>query len=417
MTEVEILVIGAGPAGIAAAVTAAAKGKEVLLCDLEPAPGGQIWRGAGPDHPQAGPWLARLARSTVDYRPGWRCVGALDGGYLFEFPGGGELVRPQKAILCLGARELLLPFPGWDLPGVTGAGALQALAKRGLDVRGRRIVLAGSGPLLLAAAETLKAKGARVLCLLEQQTTWSLLRAGLALLRDPGRLWQSLKLLKTLGPGLIRPDSWVLEARGKGRLSSVLVRQGGRPRALACDYLGVGFGLVANLELPELLGCAIDKGAVLVDHNQASSVPDLYCAGETTGIGGCELALLEGRIAALAACGRPSVALQRARDRAGKRAGRLLSAFGLRDEIRSLPRLETPVCRCEGSSWGEIQLSESARQARLQCRAGMGECQGRICGPALQFLKGWPASAARRQPLAPCKVATLLSVKHTKEST
>ena len=160
----DILIIGAGPAGMAAALAAAPSGAAVTVVDDNPLPGGQIWR----DDPQVAlPPLAQqhraaLARHTnIRVLTGTRVVGLgarqptdKAPALLLEDADRGWTQHSHRIILCTGARELLLPFPSWTLPGVTGAGALQALIKAGLDVRGQRIVIAGTGPLLLATAAT-----------------------------------------------------------------------------------------------------------------------------------------------------------------------------------------------------------------------------------------------------------------------
>ena len=170
--KVDILIVGAGPAGMAAALAAAPSGARIAVLDDNPAAGGQIWR----DGPQAHlPALAREhrrsleAQANIELLPASRVV-ALAGpqALLVEDSEQGRVIEYTKLILCTGARELLLPFPGWTLPGVTGAGGLQALIKGGLPVAGERIVIAGSGPLLLASAATARDNGARVLHILEQ---------------------------------------------------------------------------------------------------------------------------------------------------------------------------------------------------------------------------------------------------------
>ena len=168
----DVLVVGAGPAGMAAAVAAAASGASVVVIDDNPVPGGQIWRdGPGASlPPEARHWREALARhANIRVRSGTRVVAApASHELLLEDAEGATRMQWKKLILCTGARELLLPFPGWTLPGVTGAGGLQALIKAGLPVEGERIVVAGSGPLLLAAAATAKAAGAQVLRIAEQ---------------------------------------------------------------------------------------------------------------------------------------------------------------------------------------------------------------------------------------------------------
>ena len=163
----DLLIIGAGPAGLAAALAAAPSDARIVLLDDNPLAGGQIWR----DGPQASlPAQARRLRqrmaacSNIRHHAQTRVIACVAPKQLLvESPEQGWQIRYDKLILCTGARELLLPFPGWTLPGVTGAGGLQALIKGGLPVQGERLVIAGSGPLLLASAATAKKHGAQVL--------------------------------------------------------------------------------------------------------------------------------------------------------------------------------------------------------------------------------------------------------------
>ena len=186
-----------------------------------------------------------------------------------------------------------------------------------------------------------------------------------------------------------------------------MVRSGRATREIACDYLGCGFHLVPNLELPRLLGCAIQDGYVRVDSAQQSSVSGVYCAGELTGIGGLEKALVEGEIAGLAAAGRSTAHLaQPAQPRPSVRAQSRPRVFVPRAELRHLPDADTIVCRCEDVRYAALQGSHSAREARLHTRCGMGPCQGRICAPATAFLFGWESESAR-PPILPAAMRTL----------
>src|SRR5262249_5030468 len=153
------LIIGAGPAGLAAATSAALYTKNVALLDDNPLPGGQIWRQGSASLPpaQAVNWLARLQTSPITAIQQARVVTPLGPqSLLVEVAGEPLELHYEQLILATGARERFLPFPGWTLPGVMGAGGLQALVKGGLPIKGKRIVVAGSGPLLLAVAAYLK---------------------------------------------------------------------------------------------------------------------------------------------------------------------------------------------------------------------------------------------------------------------
>jgi len=175
--------------------------------------------------------------------------------------------------------------------------------------------------------------------------------------------------------------------------------------ALDCDLLACGFHLVPNTELAELLGCEIRDGFVAVDRYQQTSKPNIFCAGEPTGVAGVEAALIEGSIAGLAAADKRSEAekLFAKRERAHAFGRRLDETFALRDELKSLSHDETIVCRCEDVEYGRLKEFTTFRDAKLQTRCGMGPCQGRICGPATQFLFGWERPGVR-PPIFPVKM-------------
>ena len=153
-TSVDIAVIGGGPAGIVAAVTAAESSRDVVLIDDNPKPGGQIWRQGteAPHSRHAAFWFERLVKSRAQTMHGARVIHAERNELQIETDDSVSTLRFEKLILATGARELFLPFPGWTLPNVVGAGGLQALVKSGLDVTKKRVVVAGTGPLLLAIA-------------------------------------------------------------------------------------------------------------------------------------------------------------------------------------------------------------------------------------------------------------------------
>lgn len=445
----DVVVVGAGPAGLAAAHAAATGGAQVAVVDDNPHAGGQIWRG-GPQHqsdPRAGAlWTALQAAPNVTFLPATRVLYAPAPGQLrVQGPASAATLNYGHLVLATGARERLLPFPGWTLPGVTGAGGLQALAKGGYPVAGKRVVVAGSGPLLLAAAATLKSSGAHIVAIVEQAPFRSLLRFAAGLPATPSKAMQALHLGAQLKGIDYLHHSHVRSAHGDGVLQSVQVQRGQRRELdiLHCDFLACGYGLLPNLELAQALGCATttfaEQTVVHTDHWQQTSMPGIYCAGEGTGIGGVDLALAEGRIAGLAASGQtrtarpvsepvrgptPSgsggvllsevagVQWQLSKTLAQRRrwkkfAVRLARAFALRPELATLAGDDTIVCRCEDVRHGELRTHASWRSAKLQTRCGMGPCQGRVCGGATEVLYGWRPDAVR-MPIAPARVDTLI---------
>ena len=227
---------------------------------------------------------------------------------LTEGTGGLSELRYTNLIVATGARERFLPFPGWTLPNVMGAGGLQAMVKAGLPIRGKRVVIAGTGPLLLAVAAYLRKQGAEIPIVCEQASWTSLARFAARLVSYPGKIVQAIQLKKELAGVAFAANSWPVAAHGSERIESVTISRGGRTEVIACDYLACGFHLVPNVELQSLLGCQISGGYVQVDDFQQTSVRGVFCAGEPTGIGGLELALIEGQIAAYAACDRTAEA-------------------------------------------------------------------------------------------------------------
>jgi NADPH-dependent 2,4-dienoyl-CoA reductase/sulfur reductase-like enzyme len=409
----EIVVVGGGPAGLAAACAAAESGHQVTLVDETPWLGGQIWRGQSPRPtlPEARGWFDRFHRSGATLFPGTAVVAAPEPGLLLaERDDRPCQFRWQRLILATGARELFLPFPGWTLPGVMGPGGLQALVKNGWPISGQRVLLAGSGPLLLAVANSLRRQGACVLSVVEQAPRTRVLNFGLGLYAHPAKLWQGLRLkLRLLGIPY-HCGAWPLRAEGDGTVRAVTLTNGKQTWSEECDLFACGFGLVPNVELPLALGCQLAGGSVRVDGWQATTVPNVFCAGEPTGIGGADCALVEGQIAGYAAADASAQAEALFARRAAWHQFRaaLAHAFALRSELKSIATNDTLVCRCEDITLGQMRRFSSWRDAKLQSRCGMGSCQGRVCGAAAKVLLGWGMESVR-PPILPARVTSLVS--------
>jgi D-hydroxyproline dehydrogenase subunit alpha len=411
----EIVVIGAGPAGMAAAHAAADSGARIAIVDDNPQAGGQIWRGgplASSDERAVDLWSSLSANRNIEYLPRTKIVASHgDNSLLAETPDGALNIEYGKLILATGARERMLPFPGWTLPGVTGAGGLQALSKGGYPVAGKRVVVAGSGPLLLAVAATLRAKGANVAAILEQAPLHRIALFASSLALTPAKLAQALQLRKALSGVPYLSNSYVVSAHGSECLEQIAFTQSGARKTIDCDYLACGYGLIPNTELAAALGCVTMDGAVHVDRFQKTSVQNVFCAGEGTGIGGVDLSLVEGRIAGFAATGKSEQAEQHFAEREHWRrfAKRLERAFTLRSELRMLCEADTIVCRCEDVKHGDLAAQSSWRSAKLHTRCGMGPCQGRVCSGATGFLYGWTQDSVRL-PLSPTRISSLIAV-------
>lgn len=414
--DCEIAILGGGPAGLSAALAAARCGKSVIVLDDNPRPGGQIWR----DGPQVSlPQRALRLRQAVAKQPritllsGARLIARHEPyAIIFETADGCGQIRWQRLILCCGARELSLPFPGWTLPGVTGAGGLQAQIKHGLQLRGERLVIAGSGPLLLAVAGTVKRAGGNIVAIVEQAPMGALVRFAAGLWRWPEKLLQ----LGELFPARYHPASQVIRAGGESQLQSVTVRRRGNTREIGCDRLAIGYGLVPNLEPGALFGCKTENQAIWVDAEQRTSVKDIYAAGECTGFGGSELALAEGEIAGYIAADNPGKAEKALSDRTRwQRFARALhDTFALPETLKEAVTPETLLCRCEDVRCGDVQHAEGWQAAKLASRCGMGACQGKICATSARWLYGWPLPQPR-EPLSPARLDTLVQLAKPEE--
>lgn len=411
-----IAVIGAGPAGIAAAAVAAESGQRVVVIDECPAPGGQIWRHSAEWGLQgeARNWVTRLERSGATVRTSTvvvdiRRLGDANFQLHTVHEGIGSMVRASRVVLATGARELFLPFPGWTLPGVIGVGAAQALLKSGMSVRNRRVVIAGSGPLLFPVAATLRHAGARLQMVAEQAPPSAVRRFATGLWNQPGILLQAIRYRTGFLGAPYRTGTWVVAAEGNGKLERVTLTNGRTQWTSECDLLCAAFGLVPNVELARLAGCRLQDGFVATDDEQETSVEGGYAAGEPTGIGGVDMALAEGAVAGYAAAGRSNEGRAWAlrRDRHRKYVAALADGFQLRPELRQLATAETIVCRCEDVRLNALNPEWTMRQAKLYSRVGMGPCQGRVCGAALQHLYGW-APEVPHAPVEPVPVSALL---------
>jgi NADPH-dependent 2,4-dienoyl-CoA reductase/sulfur reductase-like enzyme len=406
--DTEVVVVGGGPAGLAAAAHAAEADARVVLLDRGPRPGGQIWQHRTTPPGAARPWVERVVRSGATTLFGATVVDApRPGALLVEHAGRCRSVRYERLVLATGARERFLPFPGWTRPAVVGVGAAQALLKQGARFEGLRVVVAGTGPLMLTVAAALAGDGARVVGIAEQAPLGRLVRFGRTLLGHPRKTIQGLGYGARLLGVRYRTGTWVRAAEGRGNVERAVLTDGRREWAWECDVLACAFGLVPNLELPRLLGCETDGDGLALDDNQSTTVPGVYAAGELGGIGGDGHALVTGALAGLGAAGRPaSPSLHRAREKERAFAAAYRETFALRGELRGLAAPDTLVCRCEDVPYARLEACRSAREAKLLTRAGMGPCQARVCGPALGFLRGWGPDSVR-PPLDPVPLSVL----------
>ena len=424
----DVLIIGAGPSGLASAASAAESDAHIHIIDDNFFSGGQIWRGGAhvqKDARARALWnhLSNLPNVTFHFQTKVVLAQKLADGQFKIIVESNQTTRifiAHKLIISTGARELLLPFPGWTLPGVTGAGGLQALSKNGFPVAGKRVVVAGSGPLLLAVADSLIKRGAIVTHIFEQTSFKQLSQFAFNLFSTPNKLLQAISLWFNLRQIRYESDSYVTAAQGTTHLQSIQINRKGQLHTIECDYLACGYGLIPNVELAASLMCQLSEDGhaqrVSVDEYQQTSEPHIYCAGEGTGIGGVDLSLAEGRIAGYAATdniAKITSGMIKARQN-GKRFGLALqNTFSLRPELRQLCQPDTLVCRCEDVTYQALQQHKNWRSAKLHTRCGMGACQGRICGAANRFLFSWEKDQGR----LPLANATIASLRLLKDST
>jgi NADPH-dependent 2,4-dienoyl-CoA reductase/sulfur reductase-like enzyme len=255
-----------------------------------------------------------------------------------------------------------------------------------------------------------------VISIVEQAPFSKVFNFGLQLATHPGKLWQAAQLKLRLAGVPYHCGVWPVHTEGDEQVHGVTLTDGQRTWTEPCDLFACGFGLVPNVELPLALGCELSGGFVRVDAGQSTSVADVYCAGEPTGIGGADCALVEGQIAGYAAAGNKA----KAESFFGRRSSwhrfrsALATSFTLRPELKSLATDATLVCRCEDVTLGRMRQFTNWREAKLQSRCGMGACQGRVCGAAAKFVLGWGMDSVR-PPVLPARVQSLIS-KHAESS-
>ncbi|WP_308290295.1 FAD/NAD(P)-binding oxidoreductase [Mumia sp. zg.B53] len=431
----DVLVIGAGPAGMAAAHAARAAGATVRVLDASDGTGGQYWRHLPASRPAARErvlhhqWdrYRRLHQSlqsdpgvTVSLEAHVWAIGQDDAGLTVHVSHGDvdgtgqrtETLRPQRLVLATGAHDRTLPVPGWTLPGVVTAGAAQALAKGERLAIGERVVVAGSGPFLLPVTASLLQAGASVVGVHEAARPRRLAREWLA---RPWELVGTAHKVSELagyarhqvrGRVPYRTGSAVVRIHGEGRVEGVTVADvddrwqpvAGTESEVSCDAVCLGHGFVPRLELAIAAGCGLtDQRFVAVDAHQRTTVAGVLAAGELTQIGGVDLALAEGEIAGwVAGGGDPSAAhlsrARRARSRSRRFADRIEAAHGIGPGWTRWLDDDTVVCRCEEVGYGTLTRvasdtsSVGLRSLKLTTRAGLGLCQGRVCGRTVETI-------------------------------
>jgi NADPH-dependent 2,4-dienoyl-CoA reductase/sulfur reductase-like enzyme len=427
MNTVPVVVVGGGPAGITAAVEASRAGARVLLIDEGPAVGGQIYRqvaselrrrsGADGYAAESAPLFASLAASGLEVWNDAEVWGVFPDRMLAIHRGGRSLrLQASALVLATGAYDRPVAFPGWTLPGVVTAGGTTALIKSQRIVPGRRVLLTGTGPLLLAAAAALVRGGAEIagIAVAASRTAF------LGLVRRPGAIGKALDVLATLkrGGASMSYGYGIVRVEGRDAVEGAVIAEWdsswravrGTERTVEADTVVIGYGLVPSSELAQLAGCEVTYNAgqggwvpvAAPDRFMATSVPGVFVAGDGAGVAGAEAGKLQGVLAGIGAA-RHAGKLDD-RDAAARAKQPLRDLAKMSSFRAALERMHAPqpglfelaaddtiVCRCEEVTAGDVRqaVSDGARlvtEVRAATRCGMGLCQGRMCVPTVAGL-------------------------------
>lgn len=424
MLTTEVAVVGAGPAGLSAALEASLAGASVTIIDEYSRPGGQYFKQPpeafkvldksilSRDYYHGQELIDRIGQGKIDVMLDTLVWAALGEGILELYRDGKcERLKADRIIVATGAYDRPIPFPGWTLPGVITAGAAQSLVKSQFVLPGQRVLMVGSGPFQLPVAAQLVKAGATVVGVLEASKLSGWLTKVPSPWRHLDKVGEAKDYLGTLLKARVPMSyGWTIkEARGNGQVEEAVIVQvdddwrpmAGTEKTLEVDTIALAFGFIPSLQLPRLLGCNSewneDLSAWVTTHDDdmRTSVPTVFVAGETTGIGGHDVALEEGAIAGVsAACDLGRLSKEEAAKKLSKVRSELLRhnefadylnrIFRIRPGVYDLMTDDTIVCRCEEVTAGEIasiarEWEGSLRTIKQASRAGMGPCQGRIC--------------------------------------
>lgn len=454
---VDLIVIGAGPAGLSAALEASGYGLSVVVLDEQDSPGGQIYRNIlqsdvrrrnvlGDDYEAGAGLVARFLQCGARYLANasiWQVTPQRQVHYLID--GRAEVLHGHHVLIATGAYERPMPIAGWTLPGVMTAGAGQILLKSAALVPKAPVVLAGCGPLLyLLAVQYLRA-GIAIEALVDTSGRGDLLRAwrkvpgALRGWRDVLKGLQLLVELKRAGVRHFR-DARNLRIEGLARASALAFDSGGQRRTIPASLILLHQGVVPNTQISWSLRLEHDWSDQQLcwiarrDSRGETSLPGIYIAGDGCAIGGAQVALLEGRLAALAiACGSRKVVAKQSQSllshyrqalRRQRAARPLIDALYRPQQQNRVPADEVIVCRCEDVSAGAIRQHVELgclgpNQTKAFGRCGMGPCQGRLCGLSVTEIiaeqRKVPAAAVGyyriRSPLKPITLAQLSTEK------
>lgn len=417
----DVIVIGAGPAGLSASSSLSRMGLKVLTLDEQNRIGGQIYRNIenapeenlikmGEEYRRGQDLAARFRESGAEYRGNasvWNVE--RDGTVCFSRDGSSERITANYVVVATGAMERPMPIPGWTLPGVMGAGAVNGLAKEASLSPSGSVVLAGSGPLLLLEASLLIEKGAKLEAILE---TTPKIPSPTILPHTPKALLGSKFLLKGMKMLLDIRKSGVpyyqgvtdLKAVGDTAVTGVEARCGSKQLSFDAELLLVHFGVIPDSHIYRLIGCHMEW-----DKNQRYWYPatdkwgrtnfeHIFAAGDASGVSGALAAEFKGELAALEVAHCHGIIPEYERDtlaepfltelRKDGYPRPLIDAVFAPDPKRIRFEDSTILCRCENITVGDVRkvVGEGVtdlNEVKTITRCGMGPCQGRMCGPAL----------------------------------
>ena len=464
--KVDLVVLGAGPAGVAAANVASKEGAEVVIIDENSSAGGQIYR-APPNEFQP-----QNSFKSDEFREGEKQRNILENSNLTALfkhrvwsvssdlvvstvgPNGLSSWHARSLIIANGALERIIPFPGWTIPGVIGLAASTILLKSQYVLPGQSTVVAGCGPLLIAVANGIIKSGGKVSAIIDLNSKSDWIKAFPRLLSRPDQLFKGMSWFANIMKAGIKIYGGHAVTNTKQvdnvlRISIAPINSAGsildskNQKIVEGDCLAIGHGLFPSTEITRLLKAKhiydpYKGGWVpLIDDDFRSSIPGVYIAGDATGISGAFSAVQKGRIAGMAAVRdlnvmssqkykakiKSELIILKKNENFGKAAVRLMK---FRPELIQTITSETIVCRCEDVFRSEIDeaIESGARdlnQLKAWTRCGMGPCQGRTCSEAIEAILASKVGSRElagqwtgRTPLRPVPIEQIIG-KYTYE--